>query len=1027
MVHLSDIHLKETENSVFKKVEKLISAIQNEFHDSQEIFFIISGDVAFSGKEIEYENAIELFENIREKVEKYTNKKINFIFTPGNHDCDFNVGKRDLRKLIINNLQDKGANAFSIDMINECCAAQENFFNFSSMYEDLDKKIYDEKIYKVFRFDIENQTIIFNCFNSSWISELHEQPGRMIYPFHIIEGITEKHRGDLHISIVHHPLNWLEPMNALDFRNYLEDNSDLILTGHEHHEGVAIRQTIEGNSTMYIEGGVFQDNYDSTLSEFHVVHFNLDSKTMKIKKMVWQFDKYTCDSKNTEWVTYIRGGSVRNPHTINKSFEAFLNDPGAAFYHPRKTKLELNDIYIAPNFKRVSFGEKIEIKEYQQAVNFNDLFNAFNKKYIVFGEERAGKTALCKVLYSQLYSSGKVPVYIEGHLFNSFDSENIIKIVSKQYQNQYSTETIEDFEQLSNDDKIIIIDDFHKIKFNSKFRKKLLEKLVLIFPNIVLSVNSVYRFEEIVNGDNVEQEIYNDFIKVELLQFGHVLRSKIINNWVSLGQTDILDENTLLAQSDRLKRLIDTIIGNNFVPSYPFFLLTLLQANEAGASHNLKESSYGHYYDVLIKTALSKINIKNEEIDAYYGYLTELSNFFSDNNMSEINKDDFIMFHRDFCNEYYLYHDFVFITQQFCDVSILEVVNGTYRFKYKYIYYYFVARHLANNITEEKIRNKVQTMCRKLYIEEYANIIMFLTHMSKDPYIHQEILGTAKSLFSIYPVARLEEDVNVVNKLIDEIPQLVMQNIAVREAREAKLQEQDELELIVEAETEIENYEVDTEKNEIDLVSQLDLSFKTLEIIGQILKNYYGSIKGQQKLILCQEAYNISLRSISSLFTSINENPEGVVNEVQQLLNSNDKKINDSKLLRKLASKFIFSLSFMFSYVFIKKVSNSIGSENLTEVFKLIRDQNNSVSVDLIDVAIKLEHLNTIPFQDIDEFKAKTDSNFLALGLLKKFMIDYLYMYDVDYKTKQRICDRLGISIQEQLTIEMRSSQKKRL
>lgn len=68
---------------------------------------------------------------------------------------------------------------------------------------------------------------------------------------------------------------------------------------------------------------------------------------------------------------------------------------------------------------------------------------------------------------------------------------------------------------------------------------------------------------------------------------------------------DTLDSE-LIRINDATQRIVNSIIGKNYVPAYPIFILTILQTTEMGNPHDLKDSSYGNYYQFLITQALSK-------------------------------------------------------------------------------------------------------------------------------------------------------------------------------------------------------------------------------------------------------------------------------------------------------------------------------------------------------------------------------------------------------------------------------------
>jgi hypothetical protein len=1035
LIHLSDIHIRDSKNSIFERKAHFLSSFQNELFDCSFVFIAVSGDIAFSGKESEYTLALDIFQEIANHITKYTGFPPKFIFSPGNHDCNFNTGKTQLRSTLINLLHDKGISIINKEMIDECCATQEDFFNLTSLFEDSGARFVDEKLYKSHIFKLESYSVAFHCYNSSWMSELHEQAGKMSFPYFLFEKQIKSQKSDLSISLVHHPLNWLEPTNSISFRKQLEETSDLILTGHEHSKNISTKTSFNGTSNTYLEGGVFQDNYNESVSEFHFLKFDLNNRQYLVNTYTWNGELYYPLITECEWVPYQRGKALESKHVLSSVFSQFLSDPGAAFQHPWKANLILGDIFVFPDLRIVKKETKTNRTQIPKMINAEKVFTSQNLPghIILFGDERVGKTSLCKTIFSYFQGNGCVPIFLQGERVRSYHAEEIHQLINKEYANQYSLKSLTEFKQMEKSKKIVIIDDFHLSKLNQRMKDKLLEDLGRYYPNLIVTVNTLYRIENLIPGstDNDEKEMVNSFTKYEIQRFGHQLRSKLINKWNSIGQVDLVEDNELWKRNDRSKKMIDTIIGNNYVPSFPFFLLTILQTSEMANPHNLKQSSYGHYYDVLIKAALGKINIKNDEIDAYYSYITELAFHFFSKKMSEIDEESLRRFHREFCDEYLISPDFHFLISKLDEVSILEISHGFYRFQYKYVYYYFVARYLANTMTEETSRTIISQMCRKLHVEEFANIIMFLSHMSKDPYIINEILSTSKAIFNRYNIARLESDVTFINELIKEIPDLVLQNKAVKEAREQQLKDQDELEHSDKVEQiNFNDYDLDSEESieDLDLISQLNMSFKAIEILGQLLKNFFGSIKGTKKYELCEEAYNVSLRAINGLFTTLNENIDGIVQEIEQMIESSPKNSqqNEPDNIKSHALRFLSDMCFLISYVFIKKVASSVGSENLTEVFNLIQqNKNNMTSVNLIDMAIKLDQLNMLPVQEIDRLYSNMEGNFLTRAILKKLVIDYIYMFEVNYKVKQQLCAKLGITIKEQLNLEISSTQKK--
>jgi predicted MPP superfamily phosphohydrolase len=370
IVQLSDIHIKEKGNSVFLKKEKIVQAFQNEILECEKLFIVVSGDIAYSGEEKEYLLAMDFFSDIRELLIENTRITPYFVFIPGNHDCKFDIDRKAIRELIISTIQEKGLDALNSEMIQECCATQEKYFDFVALFEEDEHINFNDKLLKINSYQIGDYKIVFNCYNTSWISELHEQPGKMLFPYKLHSEVSDKHRGELNITLVHHPLNWLDPINANEFKKHLEEHSEIILTGHEHNQGTNIKHSYEGKQTIFLEGGVLQDSQNSDLSEFNMILLDLNTSHQKVYKYKWNRNIYNLTNQKNEWIPFSRGvNGLYLKHQINKDFEEKLNDPGTSFYHSRKPRLILDDIFVFPNLKEVKISKRTNKKIITKSIN----------------------------------------------------------------------------------------------------------------------------------------------------------------------------------------------------------------------------------------------------------------------------------------------------------------------------------------------------------------------------------------------------------------------------------------------------------------------------------------------------------------------------------------------------------------------------------------------------------------------------------------------------------------------------------
>lgn len=1021
LLHLSDLHFKEGFNQALPRKEKIFDALKNIAKDCDSIYLIITGDLAYSGLSEEYKKVDELLNFLSEKLKQYLNKEIEIIMVPGNHDCDFaNYSVRDniVKDVIDGKIKDVDEQIFETS-----CEAQAGYFKFSEKYHGSGEKVFNHKLMKILKFKKNEKIINFNCFNTSWLSQKEENSGKLIFPIdYFREKLTDFH-SDLSISILHHPLNWFNPVNSRVFKDYLHDSSTIVLTGHDHFQSKSQQFDLVDNTVEYIEGAVLQDEKNGEKSSFNLLIIDVDKQEQCIMFFKWSGESYISSNGKDDFVKLNRSSVVKKTFMINPDFLSHLDSIGELFHHPKKNNLVLNDIFLFPDLQELSFHESKDIPKIQSSeLLFSDKDT---NRLLILGSEKSGKTSICKKLFSHYHKKGCIPVLIDGHQIKTAPIADFDKLLKNCFERQYSSEDFNNYFQLDNPKKVIIIDDFDKSKLNTKYKGIFLASLNEHFQNIVITANELFQIEKIVYSEG-RNNVFVGYKQYKILEFGFVLRSKLINNWYTLGQEEVIERNELIRKHDSAKQIMDAVIGKNFIPSYPLFLLTILQTIEAAKPEQIRSSSYGYYYEFLITQALGRYDKRNEEIDASYNYLTELANHFFEHEIKEISRPNLRDFHNWYCKEFAITTGFKEVIDKLLHTSMIEEQNDTFRFCYKYIYYFFVARYLANNITTATIKDKISSMCVNLYIEETSNIIMFLTHHSKDPFILHEILKNAKLIFAEFKPIEFSKDIDNINKLDSKVNKLVLEDRNVERNREQSLRQQDENERKEKAKDNGTSLIVvnSTLKN-LDYVVKLNMAFKTLEILGQIMKNYYGSLHATDKYQLCEEAYFMGLRSVNSFFSFLKINMEGAINDIKKV--EGLRKVVDKDKIENFSRQSLFELIYTVSYGLIKLISTYIGSEKLSETYKEVLEKNDTIAVRMIDLSIKLDFFRAFPVNDIKNLNKKMVNNILPQTILKALVINYNYMFPVSYQDKARICKLVNIPIKTQRAIEKKSRLLKRI
>jgi len=1034
LIHLSDIHFKTDDDIILDRINKMPNILNDLKLSSDYTFFVVTGDIVFSGDSSQFKIAKECFDKIIDNAEKILGKKIICIMVPGNHDCCHNIQGKKEREEFIEEVLLKKSVKIDKNVIDTCCKVQDNYNKFFNNYEKKDNIIYSDRLLKIYRFKIDKYIINFCCFNTSWISKEQEKTGNLIFPIEMYEERLNSIECDLLVSVLHHPYPWFCENNRKILKKIIEKSSDIVITGHEHTQSKSLHDNLEGTITEYIEGGILQEREKKEDSNFNLINIDLKINKQYIREYKWDGNMYV-EEKLAER-SFQKGKSLKSKlFEINESFKNdVLRDIGASFTHPRKKELFLEDVFLYPDLRDLNLNNINEKKVYDSIINsiFLEKIEGNSMQSIIIGEEKSGKSALCKNLFLKFFSIGYTPIYINGEEIKVEKIDNFNDLVEKHCKKQYENNPIDLYKQISKEKKCIIIDDINKSKLNNKSQDELIGEICNIYNNVLITTNNRFQFEDI----NLKKEdtVFDRIKRYEINEFGVILRRKLIEKWNKMGQESYIQLDDLENINSNSEKIINVIIGRNYVPAYPIYLLIILQTIEIGAQHNLRENTFGYYYEFLITQSFIKAGIKPEDHDSYITYLKEFAYFLFSRNEKEISESVFIEFHKKHIDDFDIRLNFRETLDNLQMSLIIKRKNGIYKFKYLYIYYFFISKYLADSINSNiEIQKLVSNICEKLYIEENANIILFLIHHSKNEIILENVRKQANALFNSIKPIHFDKDIKFINNLIEKIPEIFIEDEkGIKKTREEIQKSEDKKEFLAKETDKNRDIEkgLNKEFKETNFITKLNLSMKMLQILGKILQNYHGSLKGEKKLVLVEEAYCLGLRTLKVILFTIlylvyfkNEN---ILKErVKTILkNKYNKKQPDNETIEKFAKKLLFNESTIISFIFIKNISNFIGSQKLSRTFEKILEKNKYNSYYLIDMAIKLNFPQNMPVNEINDLKSKFKSNVLPEFLLKLLVIEHIYMFSTDRGDKQKVCKMLNIQLKPEYFI---SSGKKKM
>src|SRR5690606_18716543 len=114
------------------------------------------------------------------------------------------------------------------------------------------------------------------------------------------------------------------------------------------------------------------------------------------------------------------------------------------------------------------------------------------------------------------------------------------------------------------------------------------------------------------------------------------------------------------------------------------------------------------------------------------------------------------------------------IVQTLSKVNICKFDSfNQFNFCYSYIYYFFVAKYLAEHLEQKK--PTINKILGNLHKDENAYITVFIAHHTKSNYLLDELMLNAEILFENYKPATLEtSELSFFDKHEDKIIQAIL-------------------------------------------------------------------------------------------------------------------------------------------------------------------------------------------------------------------------------------------------------------
>lgn len=1002
ILHLSDLHI-ESDNAdwIIDRAHQVANAVKMACTDCKKIYVVVSGDIANEGMAEQYEAAIDFFTRLKSGLDNNYNGEIpvekHILCVPGNHDVYLKEDNK-LRMLILTNVQN------DYPVIDDIMF--KHIVETQTAYADFVNKINEGVTYKSslmtsFEDKIDDYQIRFNLYNTAWMCGKKDQPGTIFMPLNEVKKTKYKGEADLVISVMHHHYDWLAigKKNKTNFMSFVAGSSNIVIYGHEH----------EFKAT-----GKTENLTDGFISEFEGAAFYSKNKTSGVKEsqfevLVIDTDQSTCQQTTFTFspkdAIYRTGISQsRNLSSERKTgefrsnieFTQGLDEMPTPIYNHEKEKLKLSEIFIYPDLE--SMNDRINKTDidgkYLSAEQL--LGDADHSLFILEGGNQCGKTSLCYMYYMSLSAAHKYPLMLSGKEINN---DNLRRILRNAYEQQYMAEfaDYDKYEQYDKAAKVMILDNFDKCKLSRETKEKMIRGLLLQFGKVIITVREDKFIVDSLNYFSKEATVL-----YHIKSFGYEKRGKLIEKFYEKYDSHSFSQQEMLEKTNEALRMVQQFLGKEYIPPYPIYILSLLLSSTKLLGQSYTQTAYGHCYDAIITCALLT-QVKDDDVSQFRNYLKHFAFYKFDHKMESVSEEDFRLFYDDYSARY------IITSYETCKSVLLNTGllvcedECYYKFGYKYVYYFTVAEYISGIVNTDEGKRIIQTLCGEIESEEVANILIFLTyHIDDVSFIDETIFTLMASIEDVDPITLQKDDTFYASiaELCDELRKEtvdVNKKSDPKAAREELLRQQDE--------EERERKDQEDEKRQSERFQKIDKAMKSIEVVGQIIKNRRNSLEKTKLQEMMVELYNAGFRTISFLGSTLAEDKNALVEDIIK-----DKDLDGDALKIRNHINYFFELTTFRLCLFVfGKIINSVGAKELRWLYNETSKQIDTPAAEIVTFSIESVYSRLV-VEDLRKLVDKYKDNSAAMTIIRARVRSYLYNNYVDVNDRKKIASALQLN-----------------
>ena len=601
------------------------------------------------------------------------------------------------------------------------------------------------------------------------------------------------------------------------------------------------------------------------------------------------------------------------------------------------------------------------------------------QRCIIHGDEMSGKSALARHIFLSLTKLSEPVMLIDLREERRRPTLDALKDL---YRSQFAG----DFDLWkSQPNKTVVFD-------NLTASRRSIDYVVFamdFFQRVVVTTSS-----DVFLSFYKDEDRLASFKEVKLRPLSHVQQEELIRARLSKMESVELTDGLV----DEVERRVNAVITNGLVPRYPFYVLSAVQTFEAFMPTAFSVTSYGHCYYVMILARLTRsgMSSRDKDINACLNFAEHLALETYERTTGDRRELE--------------EHEFAAFVQRYDDMFVINppilnrlqhpqygIITKTGTFRVKYMLHYFLGMCLSKSRADDRRMKIVDEMCENSHTPFNHLTLMFTIHHATDNLVLEKVLSeTEKTLKEIDPAKLDRVETGRFGEIVSALEERVLSESSVDAERKKERVRRD----IAEANEE-------QGEEEVEVVNDCYRILKNNRILGQVLRNRFGSLEKDRLAGLVNAIADGGLRLVNLLLKDETE----IENWATFLSEAND------ELSLEEVKRVVRLVSFHWTMLNIESVVRTIGFAEIREIVENVVKRVGTPAYEMIGYFASLDGAAEMTPDVVRQLKrllAKHQDGFVK-GVLSVRTQHYINTHRSPVNVEQSVCAVLGIRYRHRL------------